>query len=57
MKVLEMNKLQETEAGKDPKLIVAQLGCIAAGLTAGLANPLFGLWLGYTCSAFVELKY
>lgn len=55
MKKIDVEKLYQTEAGRDPKVVVAQLGCIAAGLTASLANPLFGLWLGYTCSAFVEL--
>ncbi|HOD54797.1 MAG TPA: hypothetical protein PKJ08_09745 [Candidatus Cloacimonadota bacterium] len=54
MKSIDVEKLHEIEAGKDAKVVVAQLGCIAAGLTAGLANPLFGLWLGYTCSFFVE---
>ena len=53
MKSIDVEKLHEIEAGKDAKVVVAQLGCIAAGLTAGLANPLFGLWLGFTCSFFV----
>lgn len=54
MKKIDVEKLHEIEAGYVAKAKVAQFGCVAAGLTAGLANPFFGLWLGLTCSFFVE---
>jgi hypothetical protein len=54
MKRIDVEKLHEIEAGNNAKAKVAHLGCVAAGLTAGLANPFFGLWLGYTCSFFVK---
>lgn len=51
-----MDQLQNITAGRDIKIIVAQLGCIGVGLSFGLINPILGVVANVACSGLVE-KY